>query len=82
MAVINENPIINRAYVELKRLSADEQAQKLAENREKALRDEYARNKHAYAKGKTEGVNRLAGLIRKGYDLDTALKMLESEAEL
>jgi hypothetical protein len=29
------------------------------------------------ARGKSEGINRLAGLIRKGYDLDAALKIIE-----
>jgi predicted transposase/invertase (TIGR01784 family) len=48
------NPVIKKAYVELKRLSQDEEAQLLYEAREKAIRDENSRIKSALKKGKIE----------------------------
>ena len=45
------SPIIKKAVVELKRLSQDEEAQRLYEAREKAIRDENSRMKTAYNKG-------------------------------
>ncbi|MDR2736175.1 MAG: Rpn family recombination-promoting nuclease/putative transposase [Gracilibacteraceae bacterium] len=81
MVIAKDDPFIREAYVELRRLSSDEQARRLAEDREKALRDEYARNKHAYnkgitegraegrAEGKTEGISQMARKLRESGDI-------------
>lgn len=53
--IAEKNPVIQKAYVELKRLSQDEEAQLLFEAREKAIRDENARTRFAVNKGLKEG---------------------------
>jgi predicted transposase/invertase (TIGR01784 family) len=52
--VAQSNPVIKKAYVELKRLSQDEEAQLLYEAREKAIRDENSRIKSTLKKGRKE----------------------------
>ena len=49
------HPPIQQAYEALERLSADEKAQRLAEMREKALRDEASMLAHARREGREEG---------------------------
>ena len=49
--IAERSPVIKKAVVELKRLSQDEEAQRLYEAREKAIRDENSRMKTAYNKG-------------------------------
>jgi predicted transposase/invertase (TIGR01784 family) len=53
--IAQSNPVIQKAYVELKRLSQDEEAQLLYEAREKAIRDENSRTRFAIKKGRLEG---------------------------
>lgn len=58
--IAEKNPVIQKAYVELKRLSQDEEAQLLFEAREKAIRDENSRTRFAINKGKQEGAKETA----------------------
>ena len=50
------NSVIEKAYVELKRLSQDEETRMLYEAREKAIMDEFSRRKSAEEKGRKEGL--------------------------
>jgi predicted transposase/invertase (TIGR01784 family) len=52
--IAQSNPVIQKAYVELKRLSQDEEAQLLYEARQKAIRDENSRMKSAIKKSRKE----------------------------
>ena len=45
------SPAVKKAVVELKRLSQDEETQRLYESREMAIRDEYSRMRTSYNKG-------------------------------
>ncbi len=51
-----KNPAIKEAYIELQRISKDEKARKIYEDREKALRDERDRLKWAQMQGRDEGL--------------------------
>lgn len=82
MLATKKNPVIKKAYAELRRLSADEEAQRLAENREKALRDEYARNKFNYDKGVREGIREGIREGAKDNALKTAREMLKDGLEI
>jgi predicted transposase/invertase (TIGR01784 family) len=75
--IAQNNPVIQKAYVELKRLSQDEETQLLYEAREKARRDENSRMRFAIMKGEQEGKRK--GLIEGRIEgaLEVAQNMLK-----
>ena len=70
------NPTIKKAVVELKRLSQDEEAQKLYDDRIKAIRDENSRMRTAYNKGKKEAEKTFENVIK---DKDDTIKNQDEE---
>ena len=66
------HPPVQQALDELKRLSADEEAQHLAMLRERALRDEASFVRDAKAEGLTEGRTEVARRLIARLDLDDA----------
>ena len=54
--IATKNEVIEKAYVELKRLSQDEEIRRIYEAREKAIMDEFSRNKSAEEKGRRQGL--------------------------
>lgn len=66
--------VVKKAVVELKRLSADEEAQRLYEAREMALRDEQSRLRTAINKRNIQIVEKM---IKRGDSLDDIANVLE-----
>ncbi len=84
--IAQKNPIIQKAFVELKRLSQDEEALMLFEAREKAIKDENARTRAAMLKGQKEGEKKgVKKGVQKGArteKLKIAKEMLKDDIEL
>lgn len=72
MTLTKKNPQIQKAVVILKELSADERTRMLAEDREKAWKDEQGRLDFALQRGRTEG--RMEGVTET--KIETAKKAL------
>ena len=79
--VAARNPVVKKAVVELKRLSQSEEAQRLYEAREKALRDENSRLRTAVNKRDREIVINLIeiGLPNEQINKVTGLTITEIE---
>ena len=54
--IVTKNEVIEKAYVELKRLSQDDEIRMIYEAREKAIMDEFSRNKSAEERGLRKGL--------------------------
>jgi predicted transposase/invertase (TIGR01784 family) len=66
-----KNPKIKTAYAVLRKLSADEKTRRIAEAREKALRDRAAELDFAIQKGHTDGIETIVRRMKaKGYGDD------------
>ncbi len=72
------NELVQKAEEELEYLNSDEEAQRLAYLREKAIRDEAAAMAGAYNRGKEEG--REQGEKSKSFQI--ARKMLEEKIDI
>ena len=73
-----DNELVQKAEEELEYLNSDEEAQRLAYLREKAIRDEAAAMAGAYNRGKEEG--REEG--QKENKIQIARKMLEEKIDI
>ena len=77
-----KNSVIERAYVELKRLSQDEETRMIFESRQKAILDEISRNKSAAEKGRQEGKIQVAKqMLDDGVDSGFVMKYTELSIE-
>ena len=80
--IAEKRPAIKKAVVELKRLSQDEEAQKLYEAREKAIRDESSRTKTAINKAvKARNHEVATNLIKMGLTNDQIAEAVEMTAD-
>lgn len=73
-----DNKYVKKAEKELEYLSGDEETRRLAELREKAIRDELAAIAQARDEGKSEGIS--LGIIQD--KIEIAKKMLEKEMDI
>ena len=79
--VAARNPVVKKAVVELKRLSQSEEAQRLYESREKALRDENSRLRTAQNKAAREIASNLIGMGLSDEQVHEGTKLSISEIE-
>ena len=69
------SPAVKKAVVELKRLSQSEEAQRLYEARQKAIRDENSRTRTAHNKGRMEEKHDIAlEMLNDGVDINKIVK--------
>ena len=73
-----DNKYVKKAEKELEYLSGDEETRRLAELREKAIRDELAAIAQARDEGKSEGIS--LGIIQD--KIEIAKKMLAKEMDI
>ena len=84
--IATSNRVIEKAYVELKRLSQDEETQMIFEARQKSIRDENSRLKSAEKKGRLEGRQEEKTQIAKqmlydGLDMNITMKYTDLSVE-
>ena len=79
---MEDNKEIEEAMNELEKISEDKELKRVAELREKAIRDEQNGLRHAKEDGKIEGKMEVARkMIEKNIDIDTICEMTELTKE-
>lgn len=74
--IMEHNKEIEEAMNELERISSDKELRRVAELREKAIRDEKNGLRHAKEEGKIEGKIEVARkMLKKDIDIDTVCEL-------
>ena len=77
-----DNELVQKAEEELEYLNSDEEAQRLAYLREKAIRDEAAAMAGAYNRGKEEGKIQIARkMLEEKIDIETIIRLTDLTKE-